>query len=324
MKLFIYFLPVCFILVFTTAQSQPVPAAEENIPYLVTFGKGAKASFGDDDYNQIFFFSIPKDYKKPIYIRVFDPESGGDVDELNGTADSKTRFSVYGGKGCVTEKAARDINPTGNYKSGNLISTKTFGNEAKYNNKWYSFGPFNPSEGEYAEQYFGYVIKIVTEGISGNDGNLYKYYLSASPTSNIPVEGGNAFTFEYTFRLHDNPNEVSHIYPYVDNKVVSVKQSNFDWDDDGSIKLYSVSTVAKSLSVSGDDTKAESTYLVKKSEKGTSLDIQFQKNKAKPLNNNNVVFYITNQYGEALPFFTVPIGGIPKYKGKMSIKPQGK
>lgn len=305
---------------FLRFNAQQVPAKVENIPFLVTFGKQASTSFGDDDFTQIFFFSIPKTYSKPFYIRVFDPDVGGKNDELRGGANTTTKFSVYGGKGCVTNPDARSIKPQGDYKSGNLIATKNFSEQATYDNKYYSFGPFNPADGELSSQYFGYVFKIVTEGISGDDGNLYRYFLSASSEQNIPLEGANAFTFEYSFRLSADPSQVAHIYPYIDNKVVSVKQSNFDWDSDGNIKLYSISMIGKPLAVSGDNTWSESVYLVHMSEKGTSLDIQFQKSTSKKIPNNNVVFYITNQYGEALPFFTSPIGGVPKYKGNIVVK----
>ena len=36
--------------------AQPIPAEEENIPFLVTFGTDADPSFGDDDHCQTFFF----------------------------------------------------------------------------------------------------------------------------------------------------------------------------------------------------------------------------------------------------------------------------
>lgn len=307
--------------------SQPVPAKEENIPFLVTFSEDASPAYGDDDHSQTFFFTIPKDYKKPFYIRIFDPDLGGEFDEINGSSkkfDSYTKFSLYGGIGCISEKDATGIDPVGNYKSGNVIVSQTFGMDQSLDGKWYTMGPFNPSEGEYSEQYYGFVFKLIAEGKDGDDGNLYKYFLSASPSVNVPVNGGNAFTFEYSFRLPVDVNEICHIYPFVDNRVVSVKQTNFDWDNGGEIKLYSVSTFAKNLAVSGDNKKAESVYYVKNSEKGTSLDIQFQIDKSSKISNNNVVFYITNQYGETLPFFSVPIGGVPKYKGNVVIVPSRK
>ncbi len=301
---------------FTKAIAQPVPAAEENIPFLVTFGNKAKTSYGDDDFRQIFYFSIPKDFRKPFYIRIFDPNIGGEHDEIIGDPNTKTKYSVYGGKGCISNRTSR------NGAHGNLLANKTFDSKSSYDDKWYTFGPFNPSQGEDAPKYYGNVFKIIAQGTEGNDGNLYRYYLSTSPTKNTPIDGGNAFTFFYTFRLHADANQVSHIYPYVDNEVISIKQTNFDWDSDGSIKLYSVATMAKSLSVSGDDTSASSEYFVKKSEKGTSLDIQFQKRKTNTLDNNNVVFYIRNNYGEAMAFYTVPIGGVPKFKGNTKVTVQ--
>jgi len=307
-----------FFVVVTNAVAQPVPAAEENIPYLVTFGNRAKTSYGDNDFKQIFYFSIPKDYRKPFYIRVYDPEISGDNDEIIGRPDTKTKFSVYGGKGCITKKEAMGG------KAGNLLATKTFDTKPTYNGKWYTFGPFNPSQGEDVPRYYGNVFKIVAEGIEGNDGNLYRYFLSTSPSKNIAIDGGNAFTFFYTFRLHADPNQVSHIYPYVDDKVISIRQTNFDWDNDGSIKLYSVATMAKPLAVSGDDKSVTSEYFIKKAEKGTSLDIQFQKRKENSLDNNNVVFYIRNNYGESMPFYTVPIGGVPKFKGNPKVVPKGR
>ena len=306
--------------------AQPIPAEEENIPFLVTFGTDADPSFGDDDHCQTFFFSIPEDYKKPFYIRIYDPDVGGLHDELNKTSSSvfntETKFSLYGGSGCISEDDSRNIDPIGNYKSGNLIVSKSYGSDASYDGKWISLGPFNPAEGELAKKYYGYVFKLIAEGVKGDDGNLYKYFLSSNYNKNVPIEGGNSFTFEYTFRLPDLPKEVSHIYPFVNDKVVSVKQSNFDLDDGAVMKLFSSATLAHSLEVSGDNEFAESLYYVKDLEKGKSLDIQFIVKKSTVNANNNVVFYITNQYGESLPFFSIPIGGVPKYQPNVSITPK--
>ncbi len=86
------------------ARAQPVPGKDENIPFLVTFGKEGKTSWGDDNFYQIFFFSILKDYTQPFYIRIFDPDCGGANDEIQGEFNSKFLFSVYGGKGVDPDK----------------------------------------------------------------------------------------------------------------------------------------------------------------------------------------------------------------------------
>ncbi len=299
--------------------SQPIPTAEENIPFLVTFGAQSDTKWGDDDFCQIFFILIPTSYINPFYIRIFDPDCGGQHDEPKGPYNTKTSFSVYGGKGCYTDPDAKNTDPVGNYKSGNLLATKTFGEETKYDNQWYTMGPFNPSEGEMVAEFGGRIFKLIIQGVAGDDGNLYKLFVSTLPNENKAIEGANAFTYEYTFRMWDNPNNISHIYPYIDDKVISVKITNFDWDNDGIIRVISVAKNGLKVEVSGEGEWKSTTLPVVDEEKNTSFDIQFVKEKF--IKNNNVVIYVTNQYGELLPFYVTPIGGIPKYKGKIKTTP---
>lgn len=304
---------------YVSIQGQSVPAKNENIPYLVTFGSGGDKSWGDDDFCQVFFFVVPKSHKKAMFIRVFDPGTGGKIDEKKGDFNTKMKYSIYGGKGCISDKRSQGTNPNAGYDSGNLIATKTFSTEL--DQKWYTFGPMNPTAGELSEQYGGYVIKVIIEGLSGDDGNLYKLFMSTSATSNIPVEGGNAFTFEYTFRMMNDPHQVSHVYPYIDSKVTSVKQSNYDWDFDGDLKIITNTRLAVHLEKSGNGDWGRSEHKVLSKEKESSFDVQFHKNKKGPINNNNIAFNITNQYGESMPFFTIPIGGIPKPKSTIKLIP---
>lgn len=298
----------------TGLKSQPVPAGDENIPYLMTFGPKASTSWGDDDFSQTFFFLVPKSFNQPIYIRVYDPEVGGAIDELDGIFDSKMTYSIYGGKECYSHKDATETQPIGNYKSGNMLASKTFGEQPAYEQKWYTFGPFNPSEGEFYPKFDGYIFKVICDGVAGDDGNLYRYFLTTSPDENKAVEGANAFAYEYTFRMYDNPVEVSHIYPFVDDRTISVKLSNFDWDDDGLIRTVSVARKGQLSKVSSENNWTEDEFKIFDEEKNTSLDIQFHKRKNPSVKNNNVVVNVRNQYGELLPFFVIPIGGVPKYK----------
>ena len=299
------------------AAGQPVPAKVENIPHLVTFGNKAETSWGDDDYCNIFFFIVPKSYHDPFYIRVYDPDTGGEIDELDGVFDTRTEFSVYGGEGCWTD----DIDPSGTFRNGNMLASKTFDGSSQYDAKWYTFGPFNPTEGEFAEEFQGYIFKIIVLGVDGDDGNLYNFYLSTSPDQNLPIEGGDAFTYEYGFRLWNDTVNISHIYPYVDNRVVSIKQTNFDWDSDGEIRTVTVARLYQLNKVSGEDEWAESEFKIVDKEKNTSFDFQFIKKKDPMVRNNNVVISVRNQYGELLPFHTVPIGGVPKFQYGAAAKP---
>ena len=286
----------------------------------MTFGGNALTSWGDDDFCQIFFCVIPPSQTDPVYIRVYDPDTGGDLDELKGEFNTIVNFSVYAGIGCWSDTAAQSIHLSGNYRSGYLLSSKSFGADLKYDKKWYTFGPFNPSEGEYVEKLGGHVFKIIAQGISGDDGDIYKYFLSTNQVENVPVEGGNFFTYKYHFRLSDDQKRVCQIYPFVDDKTISIEVSNFDWDNDGIIRVFSVAKNGILCDVSGEDNWVVNKFPIVAEEKNSTIEIQFIKNQNLQVRNNNVVIAVRNQYGESLPFYVVPIGGIPVYSPKIRMK----
>ena len=300
--------------------SQPVPNVEENIPYLMTFGMDADTDWGDDDFSQAFFFQVPDDYDQPFFIRVFDPDTGGEVDEIQGLFDTRCVFEVFGGKGNWSDPAAKETSPVGNYKSGTLLDSRAFGENPRYDNQWFTFGPYNPAQGEYSEEFKSYIFKIICEGVSGDDGNMYQYYLSTSATENRPIEDANAFAYEYSFRMHNDVEEVSHIYPYVDEGTISVRISNFDWDMDGNIVVISVARRGREVKISGQDNWAYDELRVEDEEIKSSMDFRFVKANSL-VRNNNVVVNVRNQYGEAMRFFTIPLGGVPKYRGEVEFIP---
>jgi hypothetical protein len=304
----------------TLAFTQPVPNVEENIPFLMTFGKEAETSWGDDDFSQAFFFLIPQDYDQPFFIRVFDPDTGGEVDEIAGEWNTRSVYEVFGGENVWTEVDARETAPEGNYKSGTLLASRAFTQNPRYDNSWYTFGPFNPAQGEYVDFYEGYIFKIICEGVSGDDGNMYRYYLSTDADDNRLIEGANAFAYEYSFRMHNDYEEVAHIYPFVEEGTISVKISNFDWDVDGNIMVISVARIGRNVRTSAENHWADDELRVQPEEIGTSFDFRFVK--ARPLvRNNNVVVNVRNQRGETMPFYTIPMGGVPKYKGEVEFVP---
>ena len=305
---------------FYETSAQPVPGQDENIQFLCTFGKDGETSWGDDDFSETWFFCIPKDFKGRFYIRVFDPDCGGEHDEGKGDWNTKMQYSLLGGKGVNPElpenEESRGVTPARGYKSGTLIASRTFGNERKSDNTYYTFGPFNPSEGDFSERW-GYIFKFICDGISGDDGNLYTYYLSRDPNKNVPIEGSNAFTYEYTFRMWNNTKSVAHIYPYIEEGVTYVKQKNFDWDDDGNILVASRVRKGVTVVISNENDWKESRIPVEPEEVGSSLDFQFHKKTDYLVRNNNVVVSLENQRGDNLKFFAAPIGGVPVYVPKI-------
>jgi hypothetical protein len=149
---------------------------------------------------------------------------------------------------------------------------------------------------------------------------MFRYFLSKEADANVPIEGGNAFTYSYTFRLWNENQSVSHIYPYVDTGVVYIRQRNFDWDDDGKILVVSRYKQGIELEVSGEDEWVEGRVPIEQAEIGSSLDFQFHKRQDFLVRNNNVVITIESQRGDALPFFSSPIGGVPVYQPVIQVR----
>lgn len=284
--------------------SQQFPAASDNIDYLVTSSKDASKSIGDDDHQQVIFFLIPEKYDQAFYIKIFDPEISGAADEIKGTFNSTTSFTVFGGEGSHSEKKSRSVDPNGN-TIGNLIERVEFGRDTKYDQKWYSLGPFNPKKGEFSSDFGGYIFKLIVSGDKGDDVNLYRLFLSAQEDNNVKIPGGNLFTYEYSFRLKSNAKTVAHVYPYIDDKVVSITQYNFDFDFDGGMFIYSLKKKGEAMRNSGDGEWKNSAHGLHYSEKNKCLDIQIIK---KGNWHNDMVMYIYNQYNEAVPFLASPIG----------------
>lgn len=302
----------------SVALAQTVPSPEEGIDFVSTFGRDADSKFGDDDKLQIFFFLIPKTFTKPFYVRIFDPEIGAKNDLLVGDRfNTTTRFEIFGGFQCYSNPAARSFSKQEGYDSGKLLNTVEFSELNKYDEKWFNLGPFNPREGEYIKEFDAYIFKFIATGISGDDGNTYRISLSLENDRNTAILGANIFTYNYTFRLKDKPFSVAHIYPFIDTKTKSIKQVNFDFDDEGEIKIYSRTKSGHKVATSADNESVHSTHTIDKEEQGKTMDLQIVKNQSRI---NDMSIYVLNQYNEAVPFFAIPIGGVPQYRFKVDIR----
>lgn len=295
---------------------QGVPPAQQNIESLITFGSKSDHSKGDDDFSQTVFFSIPKSQTNPFYIRIYDPETFGEHDEKNSAWNTKMKYAVYGGNKAYTEKDARSVNPIGKYKSGVLIASKIFGNEAKTDKKWINLGPFNPKQGEFVSEFDSYIFKVIIDGLTGDDANAYKLFLSLKNDENVPMGGAIAFVYEYSVRLISEGQSIAHIFPYADSLVSAFKIKTFDFDNDGQIKLFSSVKNGHLVKLSGDNEWSISSHDIKPEERNKCLDLQILKRGG---DRNDLVVYVTNESDIPLPFFVAPLGGLPRYKYNLLI-----
>ncbi|MCX6329290.1 MAG: hypothetical protein NTZ85_07225, partial [Bacteroidia bacterium] len=75
------------------------------------------------------------------------------------------------------------------------------------------------------------------------------------------------------------------------------------------------------IPISDDDYWVDSKIAIEPPEVGSSLDFQFHKKQGDLVKNNNVVVTLESQRGDALPFFSSPIGGVPVYQAKIKVTP---
>ena len=89
-------LAILLITLYVFAHSQPVPAKNENIPFLVTFGKNAPKSWGDDDHNQIIFFSVPEEsISRTLIFCVWHSRISGEREINNNIASRRFFYPLF-------------------------------------------------------------------------------------------------------------------------------------------------------------------------------------------------------------------------------------
>lgn len=177
---------------------------------LVVYGPQAPAREGDVDRREQVFFSIPTTLKDRVYVRIFDPEIGGDNDfTYGGAGDSETTFRVFGGTGAYTEadrpqpvadgaREPRLIPYDPVTQPGKLIKEKAWASDRATNGRWVNLGALRARQGEVVDgrAYF----RIDVQGSKGNDGNGYTLGVSLSRDRARAPEGLEMFAYRPTVR----------------------------------------------------------------------------------------------------------------------------
>lgn len=209
-------------------QAQPYPGEKMGISSLATYGNMTRVPCGDNDFVQIIFIRIPDKLNQPFYVRIYDPDCGGEHDIQNDLWETNTQFELYGGKACITHPDARSGNLEGRYNSGERMAHALFARESRYDARWYTMGPFEAGQGEYLEAFAGHFFKLLVEGKTGDDGNIYSLFVSLDPHKNVPVYGADIFQFETTFQTTGKgQNEVFRLAPFIPGEADRFVVSSF-------------------------------------------------------------------------------------------------
>ncbi len=294
--------------------------------YLGTLGAElvTSANNGDDDQVQVLFLEVTDGWSGPLYVRIYDPDCGGTLDQQNGLVwDTPFTFTVYGGAGAYTFPDARSAHPGAGVHSGVALATAVFTQEASLDGAWYSMGPFYAADGELVGGKRIFKLGVVagpsppfTSGILFADLNLYNVAFSTSPTANTPPAGARIFAFSWTFVIPQNTSlNPPRMFPFVGANVATMVQHNWDYDNLGGVAGITMTTPSREFTVpggnvSGDGEEKHSGHAVLDTERDTTWAIRCW---AQPLSvaDNLVTFWATDQNGTPLAIFARSTNGAP-------------
>ena len=269
------------------------PVLGQEVPLSVVYGPAASTSEGDNDYRELLFLSVPADIQDRLYLRVFDPDTGGDHDlAYGGAEDTETRYALFGGAGAVTG-VATTIDPTEEQlASGELLAETSFTSSAALDGKWRTIAAFSPDQGELVGD--RRVFRLLVEGLNGDDGNLFSVALSLRDRRNLSPQGLEIFGLAPTVRVptDDVVTELRLVVPPDAERLVV---HNFD----AANADLELATAFRSvpLTASGQDEWRETEIALRERERGQPAAIVFAGGTEIP---NDATFYVTDEAGQPI------------------------
>ncbi len=257
--------------------------------YVATFGPAAPGTEGDDDHVQEIFFHVPASYTGTLSIWIFDADTDGANDEQHGGSWNTTIQYTLNGSGVSTQTVIGP-DPT-----------------AIYHGQWVPvFGPYLASDLVDGSG----VFRLVVNGVSGDDGNIYNVALSTNSLTNTPPGGSRIFAYVWTFPIF--PGLSRWLYPYVPPGTTSFEQHNFDMMEPGSVTTMELYTPIRvfpdtATAISGDGVWDSSSHPVATLEDGVTWAVRIESTLA---GWNNATFRADGD-GAALAIFTLPTTSPP-------------
>ncbi len=293
-KIFSLFSLLACLIIPALVYAYRIPDPNSNINFMYVFGRDGKASYGARKAPQIIFVKVPEAVKEKVKISIYDPDVSGAYDEKSGEWNTRTRFNIYGGTDAYTSIAGKTFEQIKRYDRGHLLASKTFSKD-EYDATTYTFGPFEVTDGELFEgsRYF----KIVAEGLSGDDSNLFAIEISP--------ENSEAFAYEISIRLSEIKGTRMELYPYIPRNTSRLIENNYDLDKDGGwIKLIGPTEafdINRSGTGSWNSTKIDVPVQISEIDRCWIYEITKDTQK-----NANMAFYITDENRETLPIYFRP------------------
>lgn len=220
MKRSFYFLVLVFIsgMIFDPLFAYELPKNKSQ--YFCIFGLRGSRFDGTDRENpdQAIYFYVPENQTSELIIDIFDPDTGGKLDQKDPGRESWEtifQFAVYG-------------------KEGTLLAKKRFGESLDYDRAYYRFGPFTKEMGKKINGFYRFELvasPVRTLILKGDDLNLFRV--------RVYPEDVEASSDKISLRLASHKNEKMYFYPEIPSGESEISVENYDLDPDGGqVRLY--------------------------------------------------------------------------------------
>jgi large repetitive protein len=271
----------------------------------ITYGSDAPAREGDYDYRQIIYFCVPESTQGQLYLRIFDPDCGGAIDQRIGTFDTTTQFRLYGGTGIYTsyigdtnkspKSPGKDMGGlVKSIEAGELLTEKSFTVDTFSDSRWYSFPSFDAQQGEAVDGKRYFVLLV--QGLGGNDGNIFDIFVSTSDKRNKKPEGLEIFSPALTVNIPEK-GIFAELRFYTPRGTQEITVHNFDAAG-GSIDVRTAFRSGLKVDASAQGDWAERTVSLRENETGRLNAVTFSGGTEIP---NDASFFITGKNGKILP-----------------------
>lgn len=175
-----------FCLIMLMLPAVMVQAQQARGLFFSLYGPDASSSSGDYNHVQAIYFDIPESYDKPFYLRIFDADIGGYLDQRVGDRfNTSMRYVVLGGESASkTYGANPDSRRTGlqavSFENRDVLYSRVFGVENSADGRYITMGQLRPQDGyNVGDGFRRFALLII--GLEGNDGNYFDLALSHSP-----------------------------------------------------------------------------------------------------------------------------------------------
>lgn len=283
----------------------------QDLMNLITYGSRALPAEGDDDHKQIVFVRVPADSGRIYYVKVFDPDCGGDFDEINSLWDTKTRFTIYGGADAVSAPTLNSAFPdSADMYSGEIISSSEFADEVEFNAEWFTLSKILSEDGERIGDHF--YFKILVEGLAGDDGNIFNVVVSDKEKENLNSKDVELFTYNVSLRLSEYDNYAS-IQFFVPEKTTRLEVNYFDVMG----SKLSLETPFRSIPIPNPNVQGK--WLIKSVnlepiEGGNIFEIKYGQGAESP---NDATFFVTGNNSKVSPIILPIYNGLPNKRPKI-------